>query len=102
MNSQQITHILGRNGFAQDTFVNLKPISEIVLTSNENLYPSDEIDFYFKSNEILLVYYKKKDSDGNLIRETKPRFCISYAEIEGFIFTTPMYQKKPYIWGSQM
>lgn len=103
MTSKQINFILTELGFSANAIIDLQPVSEIVLTSNENLYPENTVRFNFNTtSELLYVYHGTVDDKLNFNLGKSPKFIIDFSQIEGFILSGPLFQKTPYKWGAQV
>lgn len=98
MTSSQVTAVLSDLGYSPNTLLELKEVSEIVLISDENIYPDENIRIMLDTaNELILVFGKDPVSG----EYTKRRTTIEMKAIVAFMLS-PVFMKSPYKMGSQV
>ena len=104
MTQQQVQYILNRIGrYEENNLIHLQEVSEITLTSDENIFPEDSTRVIFDGTQkILKVFHGKKNSNGEYEFPSIPRFSIDYSEIQCFILSNQYYKKVPYKFGMSM
>jgi len=98
MTKENIEHILNEIGsYDMDLQIQLSEVSEIILGSNENLYPDNETSYIFDSSlGLLFVYRGSYNSDGEFTVVDKVVTSINFSLIEGFALANLYRRKAPY------
>lgn len=81
--------------YAEDIWMAMNEVSEIVLGSNENIYPDDTIQVNFDSADQVLLVREGYYSSGSFV-PTRNAYIIPYSWILGFILTKRNATKSPY------
>jgi hypothetical protein len=82
--------------YGEDIWMSMDEISEIILSSNENIYPDSTIQVKLDSgNKVMLIregYYQ----EGGSFVATRNASITTYDQIIGFMVTKPNNTKSPY------
>jgi hypothetical protein len=81
--------------YAEDIWMAMEEVSDIVLNSNENIYPDDTIQVYFDETDQILRVREGYYSGGSFV-VTRNAAIVPYDQIIGFILTRSNATKSPY------
>jgi hypothetical protein len=98
MTYTQITAILSELGYSttSDQKLDLKDVAEIVLGSNENVYPDPKTLISFNSNGIMKVYLGTLVSSDTISFPDTPLYCYPISDIEAIQLVAGNRSKVPY------
>jgi hypothetical protein len=86
----------GANQYVEDDWLPMTEISEIILSTDECIYPDKTLHIYFDStNEFIKLgkgYY-----DGSMFIVEKTESVVMYEQILGFLLSRATRMKSPYI-----
>jgi hypothetical protein len=81
--------------YSEDIWMKMDEVSEIMLISNENIYPDNGLEVFFDSaNELVKVV--EGYVDGETFVNIGTGFFISYDQIMGFMLAKANSTKSPY------
>lgn len=104
MTSSQLEKVIVTDlGYSFGELISLNEVSSIVLDIDNSIYPEKDTMFKFKKfsdNTIMMVYFGKKNSDGNYeFNASSPNLYIDASTIYAFNLVTPLRRKSPYLYG---
>jgi hypothetical protein len=108
----QIQHVLseldsqfgsGNGGlYGEDIWMSMDEVSEIVFTTNENVYPDNTIQVKFDSaSELVLLRFGYYEND-SFVATKDPASALTYEQMMGFMLTKITAGKSPYKYPSSV
>jgi len=92
---EELNSQFGENLYVEDTWLEMKEITHIILSKDESLFPDDRIQFRFDS-ETELVSSRKGYYEGEDFIPTGNLAVFSYSQIFGFMLEKATNRKAPY------
>lgn len=81
--------------YAEDVWMGMDEISEIILASNENIYPDSGIQVMFDSATELIFVREGYYSEGSFVI-VRDAYRIPYSQVIGFMISKTNATKSPY------
>lgn len=81
--------------YEEDAWIDMEEISEIILASNENIYPDSGIQINFDSATQLILVREGYHADGSFVI-VRDAYRIPYSQIVGMMISKTNSTKSPY------
>jgi hypothetical protein len=85
--------------YGQNIWLPMDEVSEIILLSNECVYPDETLQVYFDEENELLLTAEGRYQDNVFVR-SKIASATKYSQVIGFIMRRPSSRKSPYKFSS--
>lgn len=81
--------------YEEDVYMDMKQISEIILSSNENIYPDSGIQVKFDSTTELIFVREGYYASGSFVT-VRDAYRIPYSQVVGLMISKTNSTKSPY------